>query len=183
MYLPHILFTILIIVQVGWGVPYVWAALWTIITIPWVQADLRREKAAFSLTRQNSILGPTPYADNRQKPKPLTHWGSASGRLMSHIPFHKPGTTPEQLKRAAEADRLSRSRAVSMRSNSRRSRGWSFRQSKSPEEGPSDVSGPNHHSLAEDPPRENTVEEEQQQHPADEDPSRNNEKDLEKGDG
>ncbi|KAI5303180.1 hypothetical protein KEM56_007826 [Ascosphaera pollenicola] len=50
---------------VGWGLPFVWAALWTCITIPWVQWHLRREKAAWShLTISNrDVLGSRPYQD------------------------------------------------------------------------------------------------------------------------
>lgn len=29
---------------IGWTVPFIWAGIWTWITIPWVQRDLRREK-------------------------------------------------------------------------------------------------------------------------------------------
>ncbi|KAI5282481.1 hypothetical protein KEM54_002712 [Ascosphaera aggregata] len=50
---------------VGWSLPFVWAAIWTAITIPWVQWFLRREKKAWSqLTAENrDVLGSQPYQD------------------------------------------------------------------------------------------------------------------------
>ena len=33
---------------IGWTVPFGWAAVWAVVTIKWVQADLRREKQAWA---------------------------------------------------------------------------------------------------------------------------------------
>ncbi|KAK2807997.1 hypothetical protein FQN50_005079 [Emmonsiellopsis sp. PD_5] len=75
---------------IGWTLPFVWAGVWTLITIPWVQADLRREKAAWV---QNARLDTEPYADTINGMVPTTRFLSTSGRLLSLLPFHKPGTT------------------------------------------------------------------------------------------
>ena len=29
--------------QVGWVLPFLWAVIWTAITIPWVQRELKKE--------------------------------------------------------------------------------------------------------------------------------------------
>ncbi|PGH09682.1 hypothetical protein AJ80_07633 [Polytolypa hystricis UAMH7299] len=84
----------------GWTLPFVWAGIWTLITIPWVQADLRREKEAW---RCNTFYNAEPYADTIAGPKPLTRFLSVSGRLASMLPFYKPGTTvPEVGKSGSE---------------------------------------------------------------------------------
>ena len=36
------------LISAGWGVPPIWAGLWTVITIQWVQMSLRREKEAWT---------------------------------------------------------------------------------------------------------------------------------------
>ena len=33
---------------IGWTVPFGWAGIWGIITIKWVQADLRKEKQVWA---------------------------------------------------------------------------------------------------------------------------------------
>ncbi|KAI1942741.1 hypothetical protein LOZ66_001147 [Ophidiomyces ophidiicola] len=78
----------------GWSLPFVWAGLWVIITIPWVQADLRREKAAWS---RGSMQGGEPFTDDIRAPTPHTQFVSTSGRLMSMIPFHKPNANLHDL--------------------------------------------------------------------------------------
>ena len=37
------LIKILIIYQLGWVLPFLWAGIWAAITIPWVQRDLEKE--------------------------------------------------------------------------------------------------------------------------------------------
>ncbi|OJD16799.1 hypothetical protein AJ78_03042 [Emergomyces pasteurianus Ep9510] len=74
---------------IGWSLPIVWAGIWTLITIPWVQADLRKEKAAWA---ENVILDTEPYTDNVLGPKPRTRLLSTSGRLFSARPFQRPGS-------------------------------------------------------------------------------------------
>ncbi|CEL08857.1 hypothetical protein ASPCAL12002 [Aspergillus calidoustus] len=54
---------------IGWCVPFVWAGLWTLITIPWVQSDLRREKEAW---RTNGPQGGEPYVDDINAPTART---------------------------------------------------------------------------------------------------------------
>lgn len=65
-----------------------WAGLWTIITIPWVQADLRREKQAWARIPRGE-----PYTDDITAPTPITRFVSASGRLASMVPFYNPDTS------------------------------------------------------------------------------------------
>ncbi|PGH03658.1 hypothetical protein GX51_03922 [Blastomyces parvus] len=74
---------------IGWSLPILWAGIWTLITIPWVQADLRKEKAAWA---ENTTLDTEPYTDNILGPKPRTRLLSTSGRLLSMRPFQKPGS-------------------------------------------------------------------------------------------
>lgn len=66
-----------------------WAGIWALITIPWVQVELRREKSAWA---RNPVQGAEPYTDNTTDPTPLTRLASASDRLFAMIPFYKPGT-------------------------------------------------------------------------------------------
>ncbi|OJI99203.1 hypothetical protein ASPVEDRAFT_125535 [Aspergillus versicolor CBS 583.65] len=62
---------------IGWAAPFVWAGIWALITIPWVQSDLRREKEAW---RTNGPQGGEPYCDDINAP-------SARTRLESlHLP-------------------------------------------------------------------------------------------------
>ncbi|DAA73142.1 TPA_exp: Uncharacterized protein A8136_5067 [Trichophyton benhamiae CBS 112371] len=70
----------------GWSLPFVWAGTWVLITIPWVQADLRKEKAAWGKYSLHGI----PYTDDITCPTPQTRFISVSGRLMSSLPFQKP---------------------------------------------------------------------------------------------
>ncbi|KAL6230872.1 hypothetical protein BDW75DRAFT_55824 [Aspergillus navahoensis] len=78
---------------IGWTVPFLWAALWTLITIPWVQSDLRREKEAW---RTNGVQGGEPYTDDINAP-------TARTRLES---LHFPRFFPQRLvreKRSAQS--------------------------------------------------------------------------------
>lgn len=59
--------------------PFAWAALWTLITIPWVQADLRREKKWWSLNRAQ--VGIT-YTDDLNAPIPRTRFESVQHHVM-----------------------------------------------------------------------------------------------------
>ncbi|KAM5446432.1 hypothetical protein MaudCBS49596_006544 [Microsporum audouinii] len=71
----------------GWSLPFVWAGTWAIITVPWVQADLRKEKAAWG---KYSLHG-EPYTDDITCSTPQTRFLSVSGRLISSLPFQRPG--------------------------------------------------------------------------------------------
>ncbi|KAL4787957.1 hypothetical protein BJX76DRAFT_250248 [Aspergillus varians] len=66
---------------IGWSVPFVWAGLWTLITIPWVRSDLRREKEAWLA---DGPQGGEPYVDDINAP-------TARTRLESlHLPLFFP---------------------------------------------------------------------------------------------
>ncbi|KAL3478673.1 hypothetical protein BJX99DRAFT_224130 [Aspergillus californicus] len=54
---------------IGWSVPFVWAGLWIIITIPWVQSDLRREKEAW---QTDGHQGGEPFTDDINAPTAKT---------------------------------------------------------------------------------------------------------------
>ncbi|KAJ9200862.1 hypothetical protein DTO166G4_5795 [Paecilomyces variotii] len=69
----------------GWALPFAWAGVWTAITIPWVQSDLRREKAAWA---EHRGLGGIPYTDDINAPTPPTRFESVQDRL-SFLPFHR----------------------------------------------------------------------------------------------
>jgi len=69
---------------VGWTVPFLWAGLWTLITIPWVQADLRREKEAWA---RNSVQGNHPFTDDISGPILITRLLSVTGHLTSKFSF------------------------------------------------------------------------------------------------
>lgn len=64
--------------QLGWALPFGWAILWTLITIPWVRSDLRREKKAWAEHRD---YGGIPYTDDINAPTPLTRFESVQYRL------------------------------------------------------------------------------------------------------
>ncbi|OJJ51228.1 hypothetical protein ASPZODRAFT_56216 [Penicilliopsis zonata CBS 506.65] len=68
----------------GWCLPFVWAALWTIITIPWVQSDLRREKKAW---RENRGQLGIPFTDDIDAPHGRTRLGSVQDRLPQLFPW------------------------------------------------------------------------------------------------
>lgn len=90
----------------GWTLPLVWAGLWTLITIPWVQADLRREKEAWE---EHFTQSSQPYTDDITGPTPITRWISASDRLVSMVPFYKPGTRmgrTEQASRNGDGEKV-----------------------------------------------------------------------------
>ncbi|KAJ5980819.1 hypothetical protein N7481_008117 [Penicillium waksmanii] len=62
----------------GWTLPFAWAGVWTLITIPWVQSDLRREKKAWA---ENRGQGGIPWVDDITAPTARTRFESVHGRL------------------------------------------------------------------------------------------------------
>lgn len=76
----------------GWSLPFAWAIVWTLITIPWVQADLRREKEWWS---QNHERVGITYTDDIYAPIPRTRLESVQHSILpwnrfSHGPSHGP---------------------------------------------------------------------------------------------
>ncbi|KAE8353126.1 hypothetical protein BDV28DRAFT_113733 [Aspergillus coremiiformis] len=63
----------------GWSLPFAWAGVWTLITIPWVQSDLRREKKAWA---ENRGQGGIPYTDDISAPTDRTRLES----IQEHLP-------------------------------------------------------------------------------------------------
>ncbi|KAJ5122373.1 hypothetical protein N7448_003507 [Penicillium atrosanguineum] len=62
----------------GWTLPFAWAGVWTLITIPWVQSDLRREKKAWAENRgQGGIL----WVDDIAAPTARTRFASVQDRF------------------------------------------------------------------------------------------------------
>jgi len=43
-------------IDIGWVVPFIWAAIWAAITVPWVRATLRREAVNWE---ESSIISDT----------------------------------------------------------------------------------------------------------------------------
>lgn len=70
--------------QLGWSLPFAWAGIWTIITIPWVQSDLRREKKAWA---ENRGQGGIPWTDDITAPTARTRFESVQERLPSFLPW------------------------------------------------------------------------------------------------
>ncbi|GFF33126.1 hypothetical protein IFM46972_03783 [Aspergillus udagawae] len=69
----------------GWSLPFAWAGIWTLITIPWVQSDLRREKKAW---RENRGQGDVPtYTDIVGAPTARTRLESVQDHLPSFLPW------------------------------------------------------------------------------------------------
>ncbi|OXV11817.1 hypothetical protein Egran_00422 [Elaphomyces granulatus] len=66
----------------GWSLPFAWAAIWTLITFPWVRADLRREKDIWLEVRSQ---GDEPYTDHLSF-IPRTKMNSIQSRIPSF--FH-----------------------------------------------------------------------------------------------
>ncbi|GAB1202503.1 hypothetical protein APSETT445_001120 [Aspergillus pseudonomiae] len=62
----------------GWSLPFAWAGVWTLITIPWVQSDLRREKKAWA---ENRGQGGIPYTDDISAPADRTRLESIHEHL------------------------------------------------------------------------------------------------------
>ncbi|KKK16691.1 hypothetical protein P175DRAFT_0540939 [Aspergillus ochraceoroseus IBT 24754] len=78
----------------GWSLPFVWAGLWTLITIPWVKSDLRREQ---ELWHESQGQGGVPYTDDINAP-------SAKTRLES---IHLPHFFPQLREKASSPSTLS----------------------------------------------------------------------------
>lgn len=70
--------------QLGWTLPFVWAAVWTCITIPWVQSDLRREKEAW---REGRVQGGVPFTDDIAAPTARTRFRSVQENLPHLLPW------------------------------------------------------------------------------------------------
>ncbi|KAJ5166010.1 hypothetical protein N7492_006306 [Penicillium capsulatum] len=68
----------------GWTLPFAWAGLWTLITIPWVQSDLRREKKAWA---ENRGQGGIPWTDDITAPTARTRFESVQEHLPSFLPW------------------------------------------------------------------------------------------------
>lgn len=71
--------------QLGWTLPLVWAGVWTLITIPWVQSDLRREKKAWE--EQRGQGGVPSYTDEVGAPTARTRLESMQSNLPSFLPW------------------------------------------------------------------------------------------------
>ncbi|KAJ6021084.1 hypothetical protein N7540_006588 [Penicillium herquei] len=70
----------------GWTLPFAWALLWTAITIPWVQSDLRREKKAWA---ENRGQGGIPWTDDITAPTARTRFESVQERLPNLLPWNR----------------------------------------------------------------------------------------------
>ncbi|KAJ5894655.1 hypothetical protein N7495_006346 [Penicillium taxi] len=55
----------------GWSLPFAWAGIWTLITIPWVQSHLRYEKKAWAENRGQTGI---PYTDDITAPTARNHF-------------------------------------------------------------------------------------------------------------
>lgn len=62
----------------GWSLPFAWAIVWTLITIPWVQSDLRREKKAWA---ENRGQGGIPWVDDIDAPTARTRFASVQANV------------------------------------------------------------------------------------------------------
>ncbi|KAJ6184063.1 hypothetical protein N7519_005364 [Penicillium mononematosum] len=62
----------------GWTLPFAWAIVWTLITIPWVQSDLRREKKAWA---ENRGQGGIPWVDDISAPTARTRFASVQANV------------------------------------------------------------------------------------------------------
>ncbi|KAJ5121585.1 uncharacterized protein N7515_009546 [Penicillium bovifimosum] len=62
----------------GWSLPFAWAIIWTLITIPWVQSDLRREKKAWS---ENRGQGGIRWVDDIDAPTARTRFASVQATV------------------------------------------------------------------------------------------------------
>lgn len=88
--------------QLGWTLPFAWAGIWILITIPWVQSDLRREKKAW---QEGGLHGGIPYTDDPNAPTHRTRFESVQDRLPSLLPWvrAKPSPAPTLPHSLAEA--------------------------------------------------------------------------------
>ncbi|KAJ5515782.1 hypothetical protein N7527_007342 [Penicillium freii] len=72
----------------GWTLPFVWAIIWTLITIPWVQSDLRREKKAWA---ENRGQGGIPWVDDISAPTARTRFESVQANVW---PWNRDNQSP-----------------------------------------------------------------------------------------
>lgn len=77
----------------GWSLPFAWAIVWTIITIPWVQSDLRREKRAWA---ENRGQGGIPWVDDISAPTARTRFASMQATFNPWATKHSPPSTPSE---------------------------------------------------------------------------------------
>lgn len=63
----------------GWSLPFAWAGVWTLITFPWVRAELRRERETWGLVQQNH--GGEPFTDDITA-NPRTRMNSFQARIL-----------------------------------------------------------------------------------------------------
>lgn len=70
--------------QLGWTLPFAWAGVWTLITIPWVQSDLRREKKAWA---ENRGQGGIPWVDDITAPTARTRFESVHAAIPGLFPW------------------------------------------------------------------------------------------------
>ncbi|KAF3384816.1 hypothetical protein F1880_002923 [Penicillium rolfsii] len=75
----------------GWTLPFAWAGVWTLITIPWVQSDLRREKQAWT---ENRGQGGIPFVDDITAPTAQTRFASVQDSLPSFRPWGREKQAP-----------------------------------------------------------------------------------------
>ncbi|CAK42638.1 hypothetical protein AAWM_10392 [Aspergillus awamori] len=76
----------------GWSLPFAWAGLWTLVTIPWVQSDLRREKKAWA---ENRGQGGIPYTDDPDAPSGgRTRLEAMQDHLPSFVPWFREKQAP-----------------------------------------------------------------------------------------
>lgn len=62
----------------GWSLPFAWAIVWTLITIPWVKSDLRREKQAWA---ENRGQGGIRWVDDISAPTARTRFESVQANV------------------------------------------------------------------------------------------------------
>ena len=81
--------------QLGWSLPIVWALIWTLITIPWVQSDLRREKQAW---QENHPQGGVPFTDDVHATSARTRFESVQEHFPHLLPWlrEKPSTLSDE---------------------------------------------------------------------------------------
>jgi hypothetical protein len=77
--------------QLGWSLPFAWAGIWTLITFPWVRAELRRERETWGLVQQNH--GGEPFTDDITA-NPRTRMNSFQARILPFTNREKQ-TSPE----------------------------------------------------------------------------------------
>ncbi|KUL83059.1 hypothetical protein ZTR_09931 [Talaromyces verruculosus] len=75
----------------GWSLPFAWAGIWTLITFPWVRAELRRERETWGLVQQNH--GGVPFTDDITA-NPRTRMNSFQARILPFTTREKQ-TSPE----------------------------------------------------------------------------------------